>query len=185
METAQEVLTQTKWGFDPAHSEIGFKVKHLMVTNVRGVFKEYNGTVLTKGDDFTTAEINFSINAGSISTNDDRRDGHLKSADFFDADNIKEITFKSSSLEKVSESDYVLYGDLTIKGVTKRIKLDVEYNGVIKDPYGGRRAGFEITGKINRKDFGLTWNALLETGGVMVGDEVTIKCEIQLVQQPE
>lgn len=184
METTQ-VLTQTKWNLDTIHSQIGFKVKHLMVTNVRGAFKDYNGGVQTTGDDFTNAEIDLSINTASISTGDTNRDNHLKSPDFFDIENFKEINFKSSSLEKISGSEYVLHGDLTIKAVTKRIKLDVEFNGIAKDPYGGTRAGFEITGKISRKDFGLTWNAVLETGGVVVGDEVTIKCEIQLTQQPE
>ena len=184
METTQ-ALTRTKWSLDPSHSQIGFKVKHLMVTNVRGVFNEYNGSIYTTGDDFPGAEIDLSINTASVSTGDGRRDTHLKSPDFFDAENFKEINFKGTTLEKTNESEYVLHGDLSIKGVTKRIKLDVEFNGIVKDPWGGKRAAFEITGKISRKDFGLTWNTVLETGGVMVGDEVTIKCEIQLIQQPE
>ena len=184
METTQ-TLTRTKWSLDPSHSQIGFKVKHLMVTNVRGVFNEYNGSIYTPGDDFPDAEIELSINPASISTGDATRDTHLKSPDFFDAKNFKEINFKGTKLERTNKSEYVLLGDLNIKGVTKRIKLDVEFNGIVKDPWGGKRAGFVITGKINRKDFGLSWNTVLETGGVMVGDEVTIKCEIQLVQQPE
>jgi len=182
---ATQVLTQTKWSLDPTHSQIGFKVKHLMVTNVRGVFKDYNGSVYTTGEDFFNAKLDLSINSGSINTGDATRDAHLKSPDFFDAENFKEINFKSSTFERISENEYALYGDLSIKGVTKRIRLDVEFNGIVKDPYGTKRAGFEITGKINRKDFGLAWNTVLETGGVMVGDEVTIKCEIQLIQQPE
>ena len=182
---ATQVLTQTKWSLDPTHSQIGFKVKHLMVTNVRGVFKDYNGSVYTTGEDFFNAKLDLSINSGSISTGDATSDAHLKSPDFFDAENFKEINFKSSTFERISENEYALYGDLSIKGVTKRIRLDVEFNGIVKDPYGTKRAGFEITGKINRKDFGLAWNTVLETGGVMVGDEVTIKCEIQLIQQPE
>jgi polyisoprenoid-binding protein YceI len=184
METTQ-TLTRTKWNFDSSHTQIGFKVKHLMVTNVRGVFNEYTGSIYTTGDDFSNAEIDLSINSASISTRDATRDTHLKSPDFFDAENFKEIKFKGSALEKTSESEYILHGDLSIKDVTKRIKLDVEFNGIAKDPYGNKKAGFEITGKINRKDFGLTWNAVIETGGVMVGDEVTIICEIQLVQQAE
>jgi polyisoprenoid-binding protein YceI len=183
--TRTQVLTQVKWNLDPTHSQIGFKVKHLMVTNVRGVFKDYKGTISTSGEDFTNAEIDLSINTESISTDDMARDGHLKSQDFFDVENFKEIYFKSNSLEKISESEYYLYGDLTIKGITKKIKLDVGFNGIVKDPYGGKRAGFEITGKISRKEFGLTWNAALETGGVVVGDSVIIKCEIQLIQQQE
>jgi polyisoprenoid-binding protein YceI len=184
METTP-VLTRTKWTLDPSHSEIGFKVKHLMLTNVRGVFNKYNCTVYTKGEDFSSADIELSISTGSISTDDTNRDNHLRSSDFFDAENFKEINFKSTSLEKISGGAYVLHGDLTIKGISKRIKLNVGFNGIVKDPYGNTKAGFEITGKIYRTDFGLTWNAVLETGGVMVSDGVTINCEIQLVQQPE
>jgi polyisoprenoid-binding protein YceI len=184
METTQ-ALTQTKWSLDPSHSQIGFKVKHLMVTNVRGVFNEYSGSIYTTGDNFPGAEIDLSIYPASVSTGDATRDAHLKSPDFFDAENFNEINFRGTALLKTNESEYVLHGDLSIKGVTKRIKLDVEFNGIVKDPWGGNRAGFVITGKISRKEFGLTWNAVLETGGVMVGDEVAIKCEIQLIQQPE
>ena len=184
METTQ-ALTRTKWSLDPSHSHIGFKVKHLMVTNVRGVFNEYTGSIFTTGDDFPDAEVNLSINTASISTGDSRRDAHLRSQDFFDVENFKEINFKGISLERTKGSGYILHGDLRIKDVMKRIKLDVQFNGVVRDPWGGKRAAFEVTGKISREDFGLTWNTVLETGGVMVGDEVTIKCEIQLVQQPE
>jgi polyisoprenoid-binding protein YceI len=184
METTQ-TLTRTKWSLDPSHSQIGFKVKHLMVTNVRGVFKEYKGSIYTTDEDFASAEIDLSINTGSVSTGDSKRDGHLKSPDFFDAENFKEINFKAITLERTNGDEYALHGDLSIKGVTKRIKLDVEFNGIVKDPWGDKKAGFEITGKISRKDFGLNWNTVLETGGVMVGDEVSVQCEIQLILQPE
>jgi polyisoprenoid-binding protein YceI len=184
METSQ-ALTRTKWSLDLSHSQIGFKVKHLMVTNIRGVFNEYSKDIYTTGDDFTDAEIDFSINPASISTGDLTRDAHLRSPDFLDTENFREIHFKGIALERINVYDYVLHGDLTIKGVTKGIQLDVEFNGIAMDPWGGKRAGFVITGKISRKDFGLTWNAALPAGGVMVGDEVTIQCEIQLVQQPE
>jgi polyisoprenoid-binding protein YceI len=184
METTQ-VMTRTKWSLDPSHSEIGFKVKHLMVTNVRGVFNEYTGSIYTTGDDFPDAQIDLLINVASITTGDGTRDTHLKSPDFFDAENFREISFKGNTLERTNESKYALHGDLSIKGVTKRIKLDVEFNGIVKDLWGAKRAGFVITGKISRKDFGLTWNAVLEKGGVMISDEVAIKCEIQLIQQPE
>jgi polyisoprenoid-binding protein YceI len=183
METTQ-TQTRTKWGLDPSHSEIGFKVKYLMVTNVRGVFNEYNGVILTTGDDFMDAEIDLSINAGSISTRDANRDTHLKSPDFLDTEHFREIHFKGFVWERINVYDYVVQGDLSIKGVTKRVQIGVEFNGVAMDPWGGKRAGFVITGKISRRDFGLTWNAVLEKGGVMVGDEVTISSEIQLVQQP-
>jgi len=182
MSTVQSLI-RTKWSLDPSHSQIGFKVKHLMVTNIRGVFNEYNGGIYTTDDDFAEAEIDLSINSSSINTGDVTRDTHLRSPDFLDTENFKEIKFKGIALERINVYDYVLHGDLSIKEVTQRIQLDVEFNGIAKDPWGGKRAGFVISGKINRKDFGLTWNTVLETGGVMVGDEVTINCEIQMVQQ--
>ena len=184
MDTVQS-MTRFKWTLDPSHSQIGFRVKHLMVTNITGVFCEYNGNIYTTGDDFVNAEMNLSINVGSVRTGDFTRDTHLKSPDFFDTENFREIKFKGARLKRMQGSGYILDGDLSIKGVTRRIKLDVEFNGIEKDPWGSKRAGFEITGKISRNDFGLTWNAVLESGVVMVGDEVAIKCEIQLIQQPE
>jgi polyisoprenoid-binding protein YceI len=179
-----EVNTKTKWGIDPMHSEIGFKVKHLMFTNVRGTFKEYDASIYTTGDDFMTAEIDLWINPASISTNDEKRDGHLKSADFFDAENFKEINFIGNTYEKGTDGNYTLYGDLTIKGIKKQIKLQVEFGGIMKDPWGNEKAVFSISGKINRKDWGLNWNATLEAGGVLVSDEVWISCEVQLAKQP-
>jgi polyisoprenoid-binding protein YceI len=184
MDTVQSPA-RTKWNLDPSHTQIGFKVRHLMVTNVRGAFTKYEGNIHTADDDFTDADIDLSIDPASISTGDATRDAHLKSPDFLDVENFKEIHFKGAALERINVYDYVLHGDLRIKEVTKRIQLDVEFNGVAQDPWGGKRAGFEITGKINRKDFGLTWNAALETGGVMLGDEITINGEIQLVRQPK
>jgi polyisoprenoid-binding protein YceI len=182
---AKQALTRIKWTPDPSHSQIGFKVKHLMVSNIRGVFNEYKGNIYTTGDDFTDAEIDLLINPASISTGDATRDTHLRSPDFLDTGNFRKINFKGVALERINVYDYVLHGDLSIKEVTKRIQLDVEFNGVAKDSWGGKRAGFVVSGKINRKDFGLTWNAVLDTGVVMVGDEVVVQCEIQLVQQPE
>jgi polyisoprenoid-binding protein YceI len=183
METTA-VVTKTKWGIDPVHSEIGFKVKHLMITNVRGEFKEFEGSIYTTGEDFITAEIDFWINPASVNTGDEKRDAHLKSVDFFDADNFKEINFTGNTYEEVDkDGSYELYGDLTIKGIKKQIKLDVEFGGVMKDPWGNHKAGFTINGKINRKDWGLNWNGVLEAGGVLVGEEVWISCEVQLVKQ--
>jgi polyisoprenoid-binding protein YceI len=178
-------LTRIKWIPDPTHSHIGFKVKHLMVSNVRGEFTDYHAEVFTKSNDFSDAEITISINPSSINTRDVRRDGHLKSPDFFDVENFKEIIFQGITFDRINARKYILDGDLTIKDVTIRTEFEVEFNGVEKDQWGARRAGFEITGKISRKDFGLTWNTALETGGVMVGDEITINCEIELIQQPE
>ncbi len=183
METT-EVITKTKWGIDSAHSEIGFKVKHLMFTNVRGSFKEFDASIYTTGEDFMSAEVDFWINPASINTRDEKRDAHLRSADFFDVENFKEINFTGNTYEKVDkEGHYKLYGDLTIKGIKKQIKLDVEFGGVVKDPWGNHKAVFNVNGKINRKDWGLTWNAALETGGVLVSEDVWISCEVQLTKQ--
>ena len=178
-----ESLAKTKWAIDPTHSEVAFKVKHLMITNVKGVFKEFSASVYTTGAGFLTSDIEFSLNPASIDTGVADRDGHLKSADFFDVENHKQITFIGSSYEKVDDESYTLFGDLTIKGISKQVKLDVEFNGVMKDPWGNEKAGFVINGKISRKDWGLNWNSTLETGGVLVSDEVKISCEVQLIKQ--
>lgn len=175
--------TKEKWVIDPAHSEIEFKLKHLMVSNVKGKFREFEASIYTTGDDFMTAEADCTINVDSIDTGSADRDKHLKSADFFDVENFPQINFEANSVENVdSDGSYELWGNLSIKGVTRKIKLDVEFGGVMKDPWGNEKAGFTINGTINRKDWGLTWNAALETGGVLVSDEVKISCEIQLVR---
>ena len=182
MENTENV--KNKWGIDAYHSQIGFKVKHLMFTNVRGSFKEFDASIYTTGEDFMTAEIDLWINPASINTGDNKRDDHLRSADFFDAEKFKEINFTADSYEKVDNNgNYVLYGNLTIKGIKKQIKLDVEFGGIIKDPWGNEKAVFNINGKINRKDWGLNWNAALETGGVLVSEDVWIDCEIQLAKK--
>ena len=166
------------------HSQIGFKVKHLMFTNVRGIFGEYEARISTDGTDFATAEVELFINPASVNTNDSKRDGHLKSADFFDVENFSEIKFTGKRLERTdSDNDYILYGDLTIKGVTRPVKLDVEFGGIAKDPWGNEKAGISIQGKINRKDWGLNYNAALETGGVLIGEEVAFDIEVQLAKQ--
>lgn len=172
-----------KWVIDPAHSEIGFKVKHLMVANVRGVFKEFDADIYTTGEDFLTAEIDFWLNPATVYTGDEKRDAHLKSADFFDVENFKEMNFTPNTLESVdNDGSYEMYGDLTIKGIKKRIKLDVEFGGIIKDPWGSQKAVFSINGKISRKEWGLNWNAALETGGVLLSDDVWINCEVELLK---
>jgi polyisoprenoid-binding protein YceI len=179
-----EAIEKTKWGIDPAHSEIGFKVKHLMVTNVRGTFKEFDASIYTTGEDFMTSEIDFWLNPASITTGDEKRDAHLKSADFFDVENFKEINFTGDSYDNVDkDGSYELYGNLIIKGIKKQIKLDVEFGGVVKDPWGNHKAAFTINGKINRKDWGLNWNVALEAGGVLVSEDIYISCEVQLVKQ--
>jgi polyisoprenoid-binding protein YceI len=180
----KSVLEKTKWVIDPAHSEIAFKVKHLMITNVRGVFKEYDASIYTTGHDFMTAEIDVWINPESIDTGDPKRDAHLKSPDFFDVEKYKEISFLGNTYEKKKEKGrYLLYGDLTIKGIKKQVKLVVEFAGAMRDPYGNQKTGFSISGKINRKDWDLNWNTALEGGGWLVGDNIIINCEIQLIRQ--
>ena len=176
-------METTKWVIDPAHSEIQFKVKHMMITTVTGSFKEFKSEVETKGDDFTTAKISFEANTASVFTNAEQRDAHLLSADFFDADNFPVMSFVSSRLEKIDDESWQLNGDLTIRGVTNPVRLDVEFGGVGKDPWGNTKAGFSLNGKINRKDWGLNWNAALEAGGVLVSDDVRIFCEIQYSKQ--
>ena len=154
-----------------------------MITNVKGEFRKFNAEVDADDNDFTKASINVSIDAASVFTNEDNRDGHLRGADFFDVENFPTLTFKSNSLRKVDGENYKLNGTLTIKGVSKEISLDVEFGGINKDPWGNEKAGFSLNGKINRKDFGLNWNAALETGGVLVSDEVKLQAEVQLVKQ--
>lgn len=175
-------MANSKWTLDPTHSEVVFKAKHLMITNVTGNFGSFEVNAETEDDDFTKSTLSFSANVASINTNNEQRDAHLKSADFFDADNYPTLNFVGTSYKQTGD-DYELAGDLSIRGVTQNVKLNVEFGGINKDPWGNTKAGFTITGKINRKDFGLNWNAALETGGVLVSEEIRITCEIQLVKQ--
>jgi polyisoprenoid-binding protein YceI len=174
---------KTKWAIDPTHTEIGFKVKHMMFTNVSGKIVKYDATIETDGDEFTNAVIDFSADVDSITTGSADRDAHLLSADFFDAAQFPKMNFAATSLVKVEDADFELTGDLTLHGITKPVKLAAEFGGLMKDPWGNIKAGFNISGKINRKDFGLTWNAALETGGVLVSEEVRIIAEVQLIKQ--
>jgi polyisoprenoid-binding protein YceI len=176
-------MANTKWVIDPTHSEIGFKIKHLMITNVSGKFDGFEAEVQTEGEDFTTAKIEAGIKSASINTNNLQRDEHLRNSDFFEVEKHPEILFTSTKIEKIDKDNFLLQGNLTLKGITKPVKLNVEYSGLTKDPWGGQRAGFIITGKINRNDFGLTFNAALETGGLVLAEEVKINSEVQLVKQ--
>ena len=176
-------MATTKWVIDPTHSEIGFKIKHLMITNVSGKFEAFEAEVQTEGDDFTTAQIEAKISTASINTNNLQRDEHLRNSDFFEVDQHPEILFSSTKVEKVDEENFVVYGNLSLKGIVKPVKLNVEYSGATKDPWGNQKAGFVISGKINRSDFGLNFNAALETGGLVLGEEVKINSEVQLVKQ--
>jgi polyisoprenoid-binding protein YceI len=173
--------TQTKWSIDETHSEIEFKVRHLMISHVKGNFKKFDANIYTTDKDFTTSEIDVWIDSSSINTGDLKRDEHLKSAEFFDAENYKQITFTSSTIGKANaDGIHELWGELTMVGITKNIKLDVKFGGIVKDLYGNEKAGFTITGKLNRSDWGLVWNSTMEMGGVVVSDEIGISCEIQL-----
>jgi polyisoprenoid-binding protein YceI len=172
----------TKWAIDPTHSKVGFKVKHLMISNVQGNFKEFSADVQTSGNDFSTASVSFTLKTASVDTEMPDRDAHLKSPDFFESEKYPDLTFKGTSLKDLGDDIYELSGLLTIKDVTKPVKLSVEFGGVMSDPWGNVKAGFSINGKINRKDWGLIWNAGLEAGGVLVGEEVKIICDIELVK---
>jgi polyisoprenoid-binding protein YceI len=173
----------TKWVLDPTHSELLFKVKHLMITNVKGEFRNFSAGILSEGNNFEKAKLSVRIDAASIFTNNNDRDAHLGSGDFFETEQFPSITFEGTSLEKTAGEDFQLTGLLTIKGVTKSITLDVEFGGINKDPWGNEKAGFSLEGRINRKDWGLNWNAALETGGVLVSEEVRIQGEVQFVKQ--
>jgi polyisoprenoid-binding protein YceI len=177
-------MATRKWVIDPTHSEVQFKVKHLMITTVTGSFDKFEASIETDKEDFSKAKISFSADVASVLTGNVDRDNHLKSPDFFDAEKFPKITFVATKYESVdNDGSYELFGDLTIHGITKKVELAVEFGGVAKDPWGNVKAGFTINGKINRKDFGLVWNAPTEAGGVLVSEEVRIACEIQLIEQ--
>jgi len=176
-------MATTKWAIDPTHSEIGFKVKHMMFTNVSGKFNTYDATITTEDNNFENTAIEFSADINSIDTHNPDRDTHLKSADFFDADHHPKLTFKAASFTKIDNHNYILAGDLSLRGVTKSVKFPVEFSGLMKDPWGNTKVGLNISGKINRKDWGLNWNSALETGGVLVSEEVRLDIELQLVKQ--
>lgn len=175
-------MATTKWVLDPTHSEVQFKVKHLVISTVSGFFKSFEGSLTTDNEDFENAQVEFSLDVNSIDTNQEQRDGHLKSADFFDAEKYPKISFTSTSLTKDGD-DYKLKGNLTIKDVTKPVSLDVEYGGSADDFYGNTKAGFEVTGKINRKEFGLTWDGVTEAGSIVVGEDIKLIINVQFAKQ--
>ena len=180
--TTQDVAVQT-YSIDPSHSEVGFVARHLGFTKVRGRFETFEGTIRMEPGALDTLEAEARIEAGSITTNEEKRDAHLRSGDFFLVEEHPQLTFKSTGVRDVSGSNFVLEGDLTIRGVTKRVTLQAEFLGEGKDPWGGTRVGFTAHTKINRKEYGVNWNAVLETGGFLVSDEVELRLEIQAVQQ--
>ena len=173
----------SKWAIDAAHSEIGFKVKHLMISTVTGQFNKFDGSFETNGDDFTTAKASITLDLDSISTNNAQRDAHLKNNDFFDMVNHPKLTFESSKVTKVDDENYKVEGLLTMRGVAKKIDLDIEYGGIIKDPWGNTRVGFSLSGKINRKDWGVSFGIVTDTGGLGLGDEVKISANVEFVKQ--
>ncbi len=175
----------SKWLVDPAHSEVHFKIKHLVISTVSGSFKKFEGKMESSNDDFTDAKINFTINSSSVDTNSEQRDGHLKSDDFFNAEKFPEIKFVSTSIAKKSEDEYLLKGDLIIRDVKKPVELEVEYGGQTKDLYGQQKAGFDVTGKIDRQEFGLKWSAVTEVGGLVVSNDVKLNMSIQFTKQAD
>lgn len=173
------------WTIDGAHSAIHFSARHMMISTVRGEFQTFRGTVNFNEENPTLSTVDVEIEPASLETRDAQRNGHLKSADFFDVENHPIATFKSTSVEQTGADTGKLHGDLTIKGVTHPIALDVEYNGQSQSPWGTTSAGFTATTKLNRKDWGLNWNVALETGGVLVGEEIKLTIEVEIVKQPE
>jgi len=172
---------ENKWSLDQTHSEIAFKVRHLMISHVRGSFKTFDASIYTTGKDFTTAEVDLWIDTASITTGNADRDEHLKGVDFFDVQHHKQITFTSSTIQEAdANGNHELWGELTMKGITKNVKLNVQFGGMVFDPYGNEKAGFTVTGKMDRTDWELSWNTVVEKTGVMVSDEISIVCEIEL-----
>ncbi|MCK5077250.1 MAG: YceI family protein [Calditrichia bacterium] len=173
----------TKWGFDGAHSKISFSVTHMMISEVEGQFTTYEGTVLSDEKDFSDAKIDFTIDVSSVNTANTKRDDHLRSADFFDVNKFPKIVFKSTSMKNIGKGEYQLTGDFTMLGVTKPIKLTVKHRGTVNDPWGNTKAGFKIAGTIDRTKWGLKYNSLMDTGGVMIGENIEIICHIELIKQ--
>ncbi|MDR3680689.1 MAG: YceI family protein [Flavipsychrobacter sp.] len=173
----------TQWKIDAMHSEVNFKVRHMMISNVSGNFKKFDGSAESEGDDFTTAKIDFTVDTASINTNSEQRDGHLQSPDFFDAAKYPQIKISGMGLQKVDDENYKLTADVTIKDITNPVTFNVEFGGIDKDGYGQTKAGFTVTGKINRQKFGLTWSAVTEAGSIIVSDDVNLNAELQFVKQ--
>lgn len=183
--TSIAAQAQVKWKIDNSHSKVGFAVTHMMISEVEGAFKMYGGEVSSLAEtDFTNASVTFTIDVNSVNTDNEQRDNHLKSPEFFDAAKYPSISFKSTSMKPgKNQNEYELVGELTIKGVSKKVTLKAVGSGkTVKDPWGNIRYGFKVTGVINRSEFGLTWNATLETGGVVLSDEVNILCTVELVK---
>lgn len=180
--TSSLLFAQTNWNIDAAHTNVRFTVTHLVISEVDGNFKTFDGKIISKGNDFNDASVEFRVDVNSINTDNDGRDKHLKSDDFFNAEKFPTMNFKSTSFKKVDDKKYVLTGNLTIRDVTKPVTFDVVHSGVTKDPYGNTKAGFKATSSINRKDYKLMWSVATESGGLVVGDDVSITINLQLNQ---
>lgn len=176
-------FAQTEWAFDKSHSNVSFSVTHMLISEIEGDFRSFEGKIITEDDSFENAEIFLTVDLNSIDTDNENRDNHLKGDDFFNADKYPEMTFTSNKFNKVNDKNYELWGDLTIRDVTKEVKLDVVMNGIITDPWGNTRAGFKLSGELNRFDYGLKWNNLMDAGGLIVGEIITINANIELIQQ--
>ena len=176
-------MSTTKWVLDPTHSEIQFKIKHLMISTVTGQFSSFKGTIETDKDDFSTANIEFAADIDSISTNNEQRDQHLKNGDFFDAETYPQLVFEGKGMERTAEDTFRLNGTLNMRGVSKQVSLDVEFGGNTADPWGNTRVGFAVSGKIKRSDFGISFGLVSETGNIMLGEEVKIFANVQYVKQ--
>ena len=181
----EEVTKSQLWKIDEVHSKIRFSARHMVISEVEGQFNNFDFSLENEGDDLTTSQIELTIDTNSIDTRNDDRDNHLRSADFFEVKKYPEIKFKSTSVKKINDEKYKLMGDLTIRNITRPIELDVTYGGQIKDPWGNTRAGFNVRGNLNRFDYGLKWNKLIETGGAVVGKNININCDIEIIKNEE
>jgi len=174
---------ETKWSVDLAHSEIEFKIRHLMIAGIKGSFKIFDASIYTTGKDFSTAEVDLWIDTASVSTGSDIRDEHLRSADFLDTERYPQIAFLSNTIKKSGiDNNHELWGDLTIKGISKNVQLNLQFGGIQNDPFGNQKAGFTVTGKIKKSDWDITWNKTIDTGGLLVGEEIFISCEVELIK---
>lgn len=176
-------MSQARWAVDASHSSIDFSVKHMMIAKVKGTFHNFEAVIEANPEDLTTAKINFSVDLASVDTRNTDRDNHLRSADFFDVENMPKMTFEAKQITSTDSTEYDVIGDLTLHGVTRMEKFAVTFEGAGKDPWGNEKVGFSATGAINRSDYGLTYNAALETGGILIGDEVKITIEIEASKQ--
>lgn len=183
METKPNNMTTTKWALDPTHSEVQFKIKHLMISTVTGQFNSFRGTIETENEDFRNASVSFTADIDSIFTGNEQRDQHLKNSDFFETDKYPQLTFEGTGMEKTTEGSYKLQGFLTIRGISKSIELEAEFGGNTTDPWGNTRVGFEVHGKIKRTDFGLSFGLVSETGNIMLGEEVKLIANVQFVKE--